>query len=651
MTAKNSAAVAAPEARRVRVRLSDLGLAPENLRAEEAEDEGVARLAETIRAAGLIYPPIVRPGRRGEPPFMVLDGRRRRFALLRLVKAGQLSPEHEVECILAVGRAAQAAAAVLPNAEHAPVHLADVILAIGKLRKARMDTAAIAQALGYDELEIRRLEAFARLDPLVLDAFRAGRLTLRQLRLFARLKDRRRQAELAQTALDGYFHDYQLQSLVQGGRVTVEDARFALVAPDAYVTAGGRLRDDLFGELATEVLDPDRLEDLWRTRATGIAVGLTGQGLALYLARDRGYRAPDGLASLPFVHWGSLTDDQREAFDAVRGRIEAATEAVGAAVVGPDRDAALAEMLDARLALARLSAGAGEVKAVLLAPASDGVDAVFYHLPAEAAAADDTEDEDGEADDEWETPPGASPDLDAPEMEVSTDGLSHVQHAAHTDLATRGLIRDLADMPEAALVVLTAQLFKQLVLATDRSAEASALAVRATAYRPGGEPIAGLEADVSGRLAGRRDAYRASGLRPIAYVAGLEPGDRLALLAELTASALDLHEPRTTSVRRSARAEAAEIAALCQADLAARWTPDAGFLAVHSKPQLLGFLAEMGAEASTHRSLKKDELVQAVAAAAAERGWVPAALRWSAAASPAAEAEDALEPVQDEVAA
>lgn len=53
---------------RIRVRLGDLGLAPENLRFEEPADEGVPRLADTIDAAGMIYPPIVRKGRKGEQP-------------------------------------------------------------------------------------------------------------------------------------------------------------------------------------------------------------------------------------------------------------------------------------------------------------------------------------------------------------------------------------------------------------------------------------------------------------------------------------------------------------------------------------------------------------------------------------------------------
>jgi len=41
---------------------------------------------------------------------------------------------------------------MLPATEHAPVHIADVITAIGKLRKTKLETGAIAAALGYAEL-------------------------------------------------------------------------------------------------------------------------------------------------------------------------------------------------------------------------------------------------------------------------------------------------------------------------------------------------------------------------------------------------------------------------------------------------------------------------------------------------------------------
>jgi ParB family chromosome partitioning protein len=102
----------------------------------------------------------------------------------------------------------------------------------------------------------------------------------------------------------------------------------------------------------------------------------------------------------------------------------------------------------------------------------------------------------------------------------------------------------------------------------------------------------------------------------------------MALLAELTAMSLNLREARTSMIRHGARAEAAEIASLCGADISAHWTPDAGYLAVHSKKQLLALLDEMEAEDDRAKTLKKDDLVAFVGEAAAERQWAPAALAW-----------------------
>ena len=87
------------------------------------------------------------------------------------------------------------------------------------------------------------------------------------------------------------------------------------------------------------------------------------------------------------------------------------------------------------------------------------------------------------------------------------------------------------------------------------------------------------------RLEARRETYKTSGLRPIAWIEGLAHGEKMALLAELVAISLDVREARTSSIRHAARAEAAEIAELCGSDIASHWTPDAGYLAVHSRAE------------------------------------------------------------------
>jgi ParB family chromosome partitioning protein len=119
----------------------------------------------------------------------------------------------------------------------------------------------------------------------------------------------------------------------------------------------------------------------------------------------------------------------------------------------------------------------------------------------------------------------------------------------------------------------------------------------------------------------------------------------MALMAELTAVSLNMRESYTYAIRHGARAEAAEIAALCGADISVHWTPDAAYLGVHSKKQLMALLDEMGVDDLRAKSLKKGDLVSFVAECAAERGFAPAALYWDKADAAGNEGE-AADPAQ-----
>jgi ParB family chromosome partitioning protein len=629
-------AAPAPMAR-IQVRLGDLGLAKENLRYAEPADDGVPQLADTIAAAGVVIAPIVRPGRKGEQAHMALDGRRRRFALLLLKERGQIDDDYLVECQLAETKAQQAAAIVLPNTEHAPVHIADVIVAIGRLRKAKMDTGAIARALGYAELEIKRLEALSAVHASVLTALRRGKLTLKQVRLFARLPDKKRQAEIAETALAGYFQDYHLRQVVERGRATVEDPRLTLVGLDRYVAAGGRMESDLFGEYADTLLDPEILQAAWRERAQPIAEHLEVEGLAVYLGDDGDFGAPEGFSRLPYVYRQDLSEAQVAALDAARYRVTQLSSELQD--LDPTSEAAptvLGPLVSAMAAIAAAPLSRCKIGAAMLSPAADGfgVAATFYSVPLPIdELPDEVEDEDDQDDAGGVSRYGlAAADIEVPKADIEIEGSSHVFHETRTDVATRGLIRDLADDPGAALTVLVAQLFKQLALHAAGSLDSGALQLSATRYgRVGAPAIPALDGEVKARLEARREAYKASGLRPIPWVETLPHGEKMALLAELTAISLNMREARTSAIRHAARAEAAEIAALCGADISAHWTPDAAYLGVHSKKQLMGLLEEMGVDDDRAKGLKKDALVTFVAECAAERQWAPAALAWDGA--------------------
>jgi ParB family chromosome partitioning protein len=407
------------------------------------------------------------------------------------------------------------------------------------------------------------------------------------------------------------------------------------VGMDRYIAAGGRVSSDLFGELPDLLLDPEVLQTAWRARVQPIVEHLQAEGLTVFTGRDANYGAPDGFLRLQHIWERDLATAQKTALDEARYRVTQLSSALQD--IDPEAEetpAALGPLVSAMGVVAGAPLTRSRIAAVLLTPSDGyGVAACFYAVPLPADELPEAVDEDDVGDDQVGVSGGrygaSYNDVEVPKADVEIEGSSHVFHETRTDVATRGLIRDLADDPSAAMTVLVAQLFKQLALQSSGGVESSAAQIVATRYRRGTTPaIAALDGEIIARLEARRAAYKASGLRPIPWVETLPHGEKMALMAELTAVSLNLREARTNSVRDGARAEAAEIAALCGADISAHWTPDQPYLAVHSKKQLTALLEEMGVEDDRAKTLKKDDFVTFVVEAAAERQWAPAALSW-----------------------
>ena len=615
--------------------LRDLDIAPENPRYGEPPDDDIPLLADTLFAAGQLLPLTVRPGRgKGERDHMALDGRRRLHALRLLVEQGRIDDGFLVDVFIETDPARQAAALLLTNTA-VPVHVADVIAAIGRMLKGRLTVPAIARVLGYAELDIKRLAALAALPPVALEALKAGALNLRQARLLARLSDRDEQAEIARMALDGQgFQEWRINEQLEEGRVTTRDPRVALIGPERYAAAGGRTETDLFGEMAPVLLDPTILTEVWTKRAREIALIFEAEGLAVHVTAGDVPDLPDDLEILGYVYGSSLPAAEMAAYRELRDRFNAVSEEVEAVLSATTEaepvDEAVAALIRARLAMDQAGWRGRRVTTLVLSPAHRTGIAVQCYSPAEPEIDDAVEADEDPALTRSAAPPAyQAPQAEAPEPE--TDGVNHALHAVRTDVATRGLIRALADDPGAALTALIARLFGQIAVRPSGLRSDSALALTALAFNPaGGRVIEALDGDVRQRLDARRAAWEASGQTVIAWVHGLAHGDKMGLLAELTALTLDIREARTSLIRRAARAEAAELAELCGADITLHWTPDADFLKPHSKPLLLGMLAAMGAHDVRAIALKKAELVGWVAEKAAEKVWAPAVLSWTA---------------------
>ena len=528
-------------------------------------------------------------------------------------------------------KAEQAAAIVISNTQRAPVHVADVIVAIGKLKSLRMSPDKIAASLGYAEIEVRRLQCLAALPTPALEALKAGRINLRTAKLLARVSDREVLKQFAQNAAAGYLSEYAVANHLRG-RPGLDDPMFDLIGVNRYRAAGGRIDADLFGEFGDVVLDPDKLQVLWTERVAGLVEAAKSRGLAVFLQGGELYRAPDGFETAGPNVIAQLGEDARLAFDLAYAQTDDLAQALSEGDRYPDeRDADLLAFLNARLDQETALHGATRIGAVGFYPeAGTGFEVQVYVHPAEATAEDEIGDgEEGQDEEDVGRPAGAAhrPEIVVPAHEVDTGGRSHALHATYTHIATRGLIRSVADDPMAALTVAVARMFTILALQGGASIEQSASTLQGRRYSRGSlPPNLALDGVVRDRLGERRRAYLDSGLRPIPWVDALPHGEKMELLAELVAVSLDLREVGVHVVRRAARAEAAEIAELTRYDITAYWTPDAAFLGQHSKAQLIGALDAMAADTTPTKGLKKDDLVGYVVSVAAEKAWAPAAL-------------------------
>ncbi len=620
--------------------LCDIDIARENLRAGEPPDDEIPLLAETLLAAGQLQPITVRPGRRKERPFMALDGRRRLLALRLLAGQERIGDVFLVDVFVETDPARQAAAAVLTNTA-VPVHVADVISAIGRMLKSKLGVPVIARALGHAEIDVKRLAALSALPEAALEALRAGRMNLRQAKLLARLRDPAEQAELAESALNGHgFPDWRIAEKLDEGQVSAKDARCALVPPDRYVEAGGRVEADLFGERAPVLLDPPLLTELWTARASGIASVFEAEGLSVHIAPGGEIALPADLKAPGYIYGGMLPAEEMARYREARAAQEAASEAVHAMLEqgaeARDQDAAVVAMVRAAVVRDQIALGGRVATDLVFSPSHRyGLIADVY-APVEPdivrAPSDPSDPSDLTQADVPQTGGPAvfvAPRAEAPEPEV--EGLSHGLHALRTDVATRGLIRALADDPRTALTALISRLFAVVASRGHEPRSHSALTVSAEVFSPkGGRVIPSLDGVVRQRLDARRAAWEASGLTLICWVHELEDADRLAFLADLTALTLDVREERTSLIRGAARAEACELAELSGARITRHWTPDTAFLAAHSKPMLVAMLEAMGKAAPSGAAPAKADLVTLVEATAAARNWAPPALSWTA---------------------
>lgn len=624
------------------VRLGDLGIAPENPRADvEEPEEDLESLADSLdpAAAGQLCAIIVRPGKgKKERPFMAVDGSRRYRGWGRLLARGTITPDFIVNAKLVTTDEEIAAAVIESNKHRKNLSPADNLIAIRRMIDRKMSVTAMAKALNEDPANIRRYSIVASLPADALEAYRANKITMKTLKLLARVKDKAEQEALAHRALHGNLWEGAISSIIGKTGFSVASNLMLVAGVENYQARGGNLENDLLQEMPDRATDTSLAISLFAEHTAGLATLLRDQGLEITMASVSDFEMPDGLKA-PYVSQG---DDQQKV---IAGANEA-YEALCSTYVGDEPSIrvdleALAEIFTAKLAHARAKIHPMTVTHAVIHPSNNRipVDVSFYTTSEQFDAWYENRQK------SYASPSYASsfhePGDAAPVRTVEVDAgeETHAFHRQATIIASRGLQNSISQNYQVSLTLLVSHLFSQTLIRYGDYDNSNLLQI-SVGRKLGAkfEALPDLDEPIVNALRATKEAFLASGKTPLQFVADLDFTETQALLSNLVAFSAEVSEDRTDVIKKRARADAGEVSDMLGHDIRTIYMPDADLYGKCTKKQLQVYAKELDL-AEEDLPTKKADLASFIAEKGFAANWAPDALSFRAPTVTAAESD------------
>lgn len=635
-----------PAATVINVPLNRLHPAPENVRRTGAE-AGLDELAASIAAHGLLQNLNVRRevGPRGAPTgrYFVVAGGRRLAALRWLAEAGRIGRTARIPCRV-VEDADATEASLAENVVRIAMHPADQFEAFARLHAEGQEVERIAERFGVPALTVRQRLRLAAVAPSIMDAYRAGSLTLEAVTAFAVTDDHEAQERVWRQTVS-HAHPGTIRRLLTEGRVPLTDRRVRLVGLAAYEAAGGAVDRDLFDaeEGGGWIADPGLLDRLTEVRLAGAAEAVRAEGwrwveVARDFAHDRLWRMRR-LRPEPVP----VTEEDEARREALAEEYDAIVAEHGDSPEGEAADRL--EAIEAELAALEAGETRWTAEALAVAGAVVSLDPWGEGIRVERGFVRDEDEVPDEpaADDEADEPGEDEAGEDGGASEPAEDGpcpsLSNALRGELLAHRTAILRATLTERPDLALRVMV-----------------HAVALAVVHRRPWGGvvraslPASGLDAGAPGvgaspaasALAAHLERWRAAlPDEPVALWRWIEAADAGAvsvLLAVCVAASMEAGSADWTT-EDGASEPAARVAVLAGLDAAAWWTPTrAAYLDRVPKALIAEAVREGAGEAAAKplAGAKKADMAETAAALLDGKRWVPRLLRVPAAEATAA---------------
>ncbi|WP_303699571.1 ParB/RepB/Spo0J family partition protein [Brevundimonas naejangsanensis] len=235
----------------ITVPLNALKASPRNARKVKHSAAAIEALAASIRAKGVLQPPVVEIERDGEGAatggFLVTIGEGRRQALRLLVKRKAIKRTHPVRVIVDADNDAHEIS-LDENITREAMHPADQFEAFKRLADEKgYGPEEIGARFGVSAHVVRQRLRLGAAAPELMAAYREGTLTLDQLTAFCVSEDRDRQRQVLEQ-VGPHTPAYAIRRAMTEAKVRADDRRAVFVGVEAYAEAGGSILRDLFTE-------------------------------------------------------------------------------------------------------------------------------------------------------------------------------------------------------------------------------------------------------------------------------------------------------------------------------------------------------------------------------------------------------------------
>jgi ParB family chromosome partitioning protein len=293
-------------------------------------DTGLAELAASIAAHGLLQSLVVRKDRKGK--HAVVAGRRRLMALAALAEAGTIASDAPIPCHVIAGDANATEISLAENTVREQMHPADEFDAFLALIESGTHPADIAARFGVTETVVQQRLRLARVSPAIIAAYRKNEITLAHVMAFAVTDDHAAQERVWDELQDWQLDDPgNIRDALTADEITAKSRHVKFVTLKAYEKAGGAVRRDLFArdEDGVFIQDIVLLESLVAKKLEKAAAAVRKEGWKWVEIRPSFDHSEWSKCERRYPQTPPLSDDLQAELDALSKEYDDLNEAEG----------------------------------------------------------------------------------------------------------------------------------------------------------------------------------------------------------------------------------------------------------------------------------------------------------------------------------